>query len=70
MHMLPVVSSVVSAIGYDGETQWLDLAFVDGSAYRYLGVPPELFADLMNAKSKGRFINSRIKGKFLYTSVD
>ena len=61
---MQVVSSNINAIDYDGTD--LIVEYKSGTKYKYKNVPTELFESLKNAESKGRFINSEIKGKFDY----
>ncbi len=66
VRMVPVESSNIAAIGYgiQEETLWVD--FHSGSRYRYLDVPIWVFEDFLEARSKGQFLNSRIKGEYDY----
>lgn len=69
MKMTPVSSTTVSAVGYDEDNGWLDLAYVKGITYRYRGVPPATYRRLLAAPSKGAFINAAIKGRYRYSVV-
>jgi hypothetical protein len=60
----PVESSSLLSIGYDPEEQVLEAEFVDGSVYRYEGVPPELHLELITAPSLGRYFNAHIRDDF------
>ncbi len=62
----PCTSSQVSAFGYCPVTQTLGVKFKagSGSTYHYSGVPPEVFADMQKCESVGKFLGSRIKGKY------
>ncbi|MBS0546293.1 MAG: KTSC domain-containing protein [Proteobacteria bacterium] len=43
----------------------MEIDFADsGLRYRYLDVPPDIFAALMAAPSKGTFLNDHIKGRY------
>ena len=62
-----VESSSIAAVGYDPDSRRLYLRFVgSGNAYLYYDVPPSTFDELMNAESKGGFVNSMIKGSYDY----
>jgi hypothetical protein len=65
-----VQSSVMTSIGYDNETQALDITFTSGETYRYSNVPRDIYAALLNAESKGEFFNDHVKGIFPFTKVD
>lgn len=62
-----IESSSVAAVGYDPATRKLYLRFRGtGQAYVYYEVAPSTFADLMDAESKGGFVNTMIKGSYNY----
>ena len=56
-----VESTAIAAIGYSKRRQILEIEFVNGAIYRYLGVPPAVHRDLMSAESKARFYDSNIR---------
>ena len=62
MFMLPVSSSVIAAVGYDGST--LRIAFRNGRVYDHPGVSFFVYAGLMGASSKGAYYNRNIRGKY------
>lgn len=70
MEMTPVISSNIQAVGYDQEKKQLHVQFNGGAVYIYAEVPKEVFDELMAAESKGKFINSQIKGKFAATKQE
>lgn len=59
--MTPVVSSNLSAIGYDAQTKILRVRFKSGGLYEYQNVSPELHSALMRAESKGGFLAKHVK---------
>ena len=69
MDKYPVASSNVQAIGYDPETQTLEVEFHGGSVYQYYGVPDHMHEQIMRAPSKGGFLNSYIKNGYPYSRV-
>jgi len=44
----------------------LEIEFRSGAIYRYRGVPTDVYDGLLAAPSKGRFFQSRIRGKFIF----
>ena len=56
--MNPVESSNIEGIGYDNKNKHLWVAFKGNKVYRYDLVPRKTFEELMNAESKGRYLNS------------
>ncbi|MBK8129608.1 MAG: KTSC domain-containing protein [bacterium] len=61
MERTPVQSSNIAAIGYDDTNAILEVEFLNGSIYQYYGVPHDTYESLMNAASKGSFLNSYVK---------
>lgn len=61
MERIPVQSSNIAAIGYDDTNAILEVEFLNGSIYQYYGVPRDTYDSLMNAASKGSFLNAFIK---------
>ena len=62
-----VVSSNIKKVGYEGTD--LLVEYLSGVQYKYKGVPKELYEKLLEADSKGRFMNSEIKGKFEFERI-
>lgn len=70
MNRTPVSSSNLSAVGYDPETQTLEVEFLDGGLYRYSNVPSTIHAGLMSASSHGSYFDAYIKkGGYLYSKI-
>ena len=69
MHTIPIQSTTLAAVAYDGSEKLLQLEFPTGSAYRYYGVPSEVYQELMQAPSKGEYFNRHIRGRFPYALV-
>lgn len=62
--MLPVVSSMAMAVGYDRNEQILQVEFQSGAVYQYLGVDADTWEDLHSSDSIGSFFNQEIKGRY------
>lgn len=63
----PVSSSNVEGVAYeDGDVY---VKFLNGSEYKYEGVPASIYQELLNAPSVGSYLNSNIKGSYPYTRV-
>ncbi|MFT4037565.1 MAG: KTSC domain-containing protein [Thermomicrobiales bacterium] len=60
-----VDSSMLRSAGYDAKSETLELEFTNGRVYQYAEVPPEVFADLMAADSKGRYVLASIEPFYL-----
>lgn len=63
MQIYPVVSTIVTSIGYDESTLALRVQFKNG-IYDYWGVPKHIFLNFLNAPSKGKFYARFIKGHY------
>lgn len=59
-------STVIRGFRYQPLSQALDITFVSGRRYRYLGVPPELHDAMRAAFSKGEFFNQHIRDQFAF----
>lgn len=61
MNRVPVISSNVAEVGYDPETKTLEVAFIKGGLYQYLGVPVSVYEGLLVAPSVGRYLDVNVK---------
>lgn len=69
MERTAVSSSNIGAIGYEAETQTLEVEFLNGSIYQYAGVSVEEYEAMMNGDSKGKYLNANIKGRYSFTKL-
>lgn len=69
MNRTPVSSSNISAIGYDSDTEMLEVEFINGAVYSYSGVPLGEFNSFMIADSKGQYLHANIKGRYPYVKL-
>lgn len=63
MTLTPVVSSNLSACGYDHGAQELTVEFKSGDRHIYSGVPPHKFDALMRAESVGKHFHAEIRNR-------
>lgn len=63
-------STLLAAATYDPDRSQLQLDFHDGARYIYSPVSPVIFAELIQAPSKGRFFNRYIRGNFSYVKAN
>ena len=61
---MPVVSSNVSSVGYDPDTQTLEVEFNTGSVYSYEGVPQAEYDNLLSAQSVGSYFARNIRNVY------
>jgi hypothetical protein len=66
MRLDTVESDVIHAIGYDADTDVLEIIFNNGSIYQYRAVPREVYEELMRAGSKGKYFQENVREEFDY----
>ncbi|MCC7713227.1 KTSC domain-containing protein [Janthinobacterium lividum] len=69
MERISVESSNVEAIGYDSESQTLEVEFKNGSVYQYFDVPEKIYEEFSAASTIGGYLASSIKGVYRYSRV-
>lgn len=65
-----VASSAISSVGYDPESETLEVEFTSGAVYEYYGVPRKVFRSLMSAPSKGQFLARKIKDRYEFARAE
>ena len=60
--MIPVDSSAIRSVGYDGGT--LTVEFHSGRIYDHPSVPHSVYDGLMRASSMGAYYNRYIRGRY------
>ena len=68
--MEAVNSKGIRWVRYDEPTRTLDVAYTSSGEYRYFDVGPEVYAWLMKADSKGKFVNRLVKERYWYERLD
>jgi hypothetical protein len=68
--MLPVNSSMANAIGYEESDRILQVEFCNGTTYQYAGVEPEVWQELHETNSIGRYFNNQIRGNYDSNCID
>lgn len=69
MNRQPVTSSNIASIGYDADSQTLEVEFLNGGVYQYFDVPQHIYDGIMNADSHGQYLAQNIKGAYRYSKV-
>jgi hypothetical protein len=69
LHM-EINSKGIRWIRYDESTRTLDVAYTNSGEYRYFDVGPEVYAWLVRAESKGKFVNRLVKERYRYERLD
>ncbi len=70
MRLQTVTSSNLDRVGYDAVNRQLIVVFKSGTAYRYDGVPNDVYEALLQATSKGKFFSARVRKAFPFTRLD
>ena len=70
MYREPVSSRSIAALGYDDDTETLEVEFVSGTVYRYRSVSQDVFEDFRQAPSKGAYFNQHIKDAYPWEQVE
>jgi KTSC domain len=65
----PVVSSVISEIGYNASSRTLEILFKSGAIYLYYFVPQDVYDALMTADAKGVHFKKHIKTSYEYHRI-
>lgn len=66
----PVSSSSIASIGFDDDSETLEVEFVSGSVYRYRGVSQAVFDAFRTAPSKGTYFNAHIRDAYPWDRVE
>lgn len=69
MNRQSVTSSNIASIGYDADSQTLEIEFLNGGVYQYFDVPQYIYQELMGASSHGQYLAQNIKGGYRYSKV-
>jgi len=64
-----VRSSDLRSVGYDKESQTLEIEFNSGGVYQYFNVSESVFNALMSAPSHGKYFHSHINKKYSYNKI-
>ena len=64
-----VSSSNLAAVGYDSESETLDIEFNNGRVYQYYNVPEFMYDNLMAAPSSGVYFNAEIKNAYSCSQI-
>lgn len=64
-----IKSSNIKSYGYDPNSQILEVEFNNGGLFHYLNIDQKAVNEFENAESKGNYLHSCIKGKFVCKKV-
>ena len=69
MERFSVDSSNVESVGYDTDSETLEVEFKNGTVYQYFDVPERVFEELRGASSVGSYLATQVKGVYRYSKV-
>lgn len=69
MERQPVSSSNLASIGYDPQSEKLEVEFKNQTIYEYYNVPQVIYDQLMAASSHGVYFNANIRNVFANSRV-
>jgi hypothetical protein len=64
MERTKVESTILLSIGYEPDSELLELEFLSGAIYGYLDVPPYAYMALMESNSKDAYFEKFIHDKY------
>ena len=65
----PLASSNITSVGYDPQSETLEIEFTSGSVYQYYNVPQSIYDAFLKAPSAGQFFAYQIRNAFPYSRV-
>jgi hypothetical protein len=66
---VPLESTLLAWVRYDPAAERLDVHLRSRERYRYFGVPPSRYQQLLLADSKGAFFNRHIRNCFPFQNL-
>lgn len=68
MDRTPVASSNIASVGWESGT--LEVEFLNGYVYSYVGVPEGVAREIRTAVSPGKAFNNLVKNRFVGTQIE
>jgi hypothetical protein len=69
MTRIKVHSNILLSVGYEPDSELLELEFPNSGVYEYHKVHPVIYMGLMHTEAKEAYFDKHIKDKFRYTVV-
>lgn len=69
MKRIEVSSSNIVSVGYNAEQKILEVEFKGGKIYQYLGVPSQIYEEMMNSDSKGTYLHRHVRDRYKFLKV-
>jgi len=64
MLRFPIPSTEITQVGYQEDSETLEIQFVKGGVYQFFNVPSSVFDEFMSAPSKEGYYHSKIGERF------
>lgn len=64
-----VKSSNLASIGYDADSEILEIEFKHGGIYQYSNLPFDVYDELINADSHGEYFSANIRNNKSYKTT-
>ncbi len=64
-----VKSSNIAKASFDGNTRTMQIEFTTGGVYAYDDVPHEVYNEMCEAESVGRYFQANVRGRFKYRKL-
>ncbi len=64
MHRFPIPSTEITQVGYQEDSETLEIQFIKGEVYQFFNVPSSVFDEFMSAPSKEGYYHSKIGERF------
>lgn len=62
-------SSSVASVGYDPETNEMQVQFKGGGVYLYKKVPQHIYENMINASSVGKYFHLNVKNFYDFVKI-
>lgn len=69
MNRQSINSTDLNSVGYDPDSQTLEIEFNSGGIYQYFNVPETVYNALMNANSHGKYFNQNIRDVYQCSKI-
>lgn len=69
MERISISSSSLVSVGYDSDSQTLEVEFKGGTVYQYFNVPENVYHNLMSATSHGVYFSANIRDNYDYEKL-
>jgi len=60
---------MMNSVGYDPNTEILEIKFSDKDIYEYYTVPIKIYNNFMKASSLGKYFHKHIKNKYRFKKI-